>query len=192
MDVGVGTVERQRLESHLPEAAVEAVEPLFGGDPKAIAPVYDEPHEASPRQVGVDGRLETLSCGIVDHHAARIAYEDASATVLRQIVAVAGFAHERHTDEVVLVGSAAHAVEAGGPQAVLTVDKNVANLVVGQPRAVVVAEVLLVLVAVKLVESSESGDPDVAFAVFGKGVDMVVGDGFGYQRIAFHLPVALL
>src|SRR3712207_9507200 len=62
-----------------------------------------------------------------------------------------------------------------------------ANLVVGQPHAVVITEVLLVLMAVKLVQTSKRSYPNVALAVLGKGVDVVVGDVVGDDRIAFLL-----
>src|SRR3712207_7354267 len=53
--------------------------------------------------------------------------------------------------------------------------------------AVVITEVLLVLMAVKLVQTSKRSYPNVALAVLGKGVDVVVGDVVGDDRIAFLL-----
>lgn len=73
----------------------------------------------------------------------------------------------------------AHAIDGGDPQPSLGIASYVLNVVVGQARGIVGTEILVILVAVKLVETPERGYPDLPIAVFGKSLDVLIGDVVG-------------
>ncbi len=76
----------------------------------------------------------------------------------------------------------ANAIDSGDPQSPLGIACNVLNVVVGQARGIVGAEILIILVAVILVEAPERGYPHLPIAVFGKSLDVLVGNVVGYHH----------
>ena len=60
---------------------------------------------------------------------------------------------------------------------------NVGNIVVGQSQLIVHAVVLVILVAIILVETSEGTYPDLSVSVFADALHLLVGDMFRQDEV---------
>lgn len=116
--------------------------------------------------------------------------QDAPAAAFDELVAVLVMVVDGNAAEIVLLGILAYAVDGGDPQPVLRVAEEILDVVVGQSRIVVRAEILVEVLGVVLVQSAEGGDPDMSLRIFGEGVDRLIGDVAGYGRVLrFFLPL---
>ena len=116
--------------------------------------------------------------------------EDASVAQLQQLDGILVGAGDGHLLKTVAVGIAAYSVDGGHPELAPRVAQQVLNLVVGQRGGVVVvAEVLVILVYVELVQPAEGAHPDVSLCILGDYLHLLVaqvgGDGGSRSAIPF-------
>lgn len=91
---------------------------------------------------------------------------------LRKILILHGEGDSRKFALLIVV---ADAIGRSYPQSVFGISENATDIVVGQPHGVVYAEVLVVLVAVILIETTEGANPDLSVLVLADAFYFLVG-----------------
>ena len=103
--------------------------------------------------------MEGLQPVIVTEHLSTIINQNTSTTILQDFlhIEIRGFCI--YTLKTILIRINTHAIDGGYPKPSPTVAEYVLDLIVGQSRRVVSAEILMVLMAIIAVQPTESTNP---------------------------------
>ena len=163
------------------------------GHPEAVVGIHVARGGINARlRQSLQGIFQPSAFGVVDAKAVDGVQQDAPVACLQQLHAV--FVHQVRGDmaESVLVGVDGQPVDAGHPQLSARVAQQCPDLVVLRTQRIIGAVILLVFVGVIFVQSAEGAYPDVALRVFGKGVDLLVGQLVGKEGILYIPGVCFL
>ena len=147
-------------------------------------------------QLPADAWQEDMVCFVIHQYFCTRIDEHAPFRIHQQLTGVAVARLHRYTLKVVLLGISAYTVYSGHPEASLLVVEQSLHIVVGQSQRVLRTEILVILVSVVAVQSSERGNPKLPSGILFDGLHATVRQLLRHHQsvllVLIFAPVALV